>query len=513
MSLRFRLLLAAVAIVAVSLVVSGTLTGVLVRNLEFVHAKDQLARSALAYRTPIQRDELECVNWARSGACLQSRRLSIEQFRSNLQADLNNLNLNGDRLILLSKIPAHRATEAAPPPVVVFDSDGSLPLDQPLEIGNPSKFIFGDPVAERTLQLQGTHYLAAAAQLTNNINAGFIVLARPQDRVAAQVTNDLVPLVMQAAGTALILAVVVALLLSRALTRPLHELKRAAEDIAAGNYARRVDLRSTDEIGVVGQAFNGMAEAVERSRTQQRDFLANVSHELKTPLTSLIGFSQALMDGSLRNEKDKAKAAAILHEEAQRVLRMSQELLDLARVESGQLTLDTQPVDLGAQLRQEIDLVRPRAEAHNLKLRVGLPSGLPPVRADPDRLHQILENLLDNAVKYAPAGSEVTISARADNGRVETTIRNRVGTDRPDPERIFDRFYRADPSRSSGGAGLGLSISRELAGAQRGNLDAELEGNDLIMRLALPAYGEQSRPRETPSPTPMRLRTDPQPRS
>src|SRR5919199_2575177 len=338
MTLRIRLLLAAVGIVAVSLALSGALTGILVRNLEFEHAQDQLARSALAYRTPIQRDEVgECLQYARNGSCLQARRYNLEQFRANLQADLQNLNLNGDRLILLGKIPAHPPGEPAEPPVVVFDSGGTLPLDQPLDIGNPSKKVSGDPIAERTIVIDGMQYLAAAAQLTNVTNAGFVVLARPRDRIAAQVTRDLVPLVAGAAGAALVLALVITLLLSRALTKPLGELQSAAEDIAAGNYARRVDLRGTDEIGVVGQAFNRMAEAVERSRTQQREFLANASHELKTPLTSLLGFSQALVDGSIREEKDRARAAAILHEEAQRVLRMSQELLDLARAESGQL--------------------------------------------------------------------------------------------------------------------------------------------------------------------------------
>jgi signal transduction histidine kinase len=466
MTLRIRLLLAAVGIVAVSLALSGALTGILVRNLEFEHAQDQLARSALAYRTPIQRDEVgECLQYARNGSCLQARRYNLEQFRANLQADLQNLNLNGDRLILLGKIPAHPPGEPAEAPVVVFDSGGTLPLDQPLDIGNPSKKVSGDPIAERTIVLDGMQYLAAAAQLTNVTNAGFVVLARPRDRIAAQVTRDLVPLVAGAAGAALVLALVITLLLSRALTKPLGELQSAAEDIAAGNYARRVDLRGTDEIGVVGQAFNRMAEAVERSRTQQREFLANASHELKTPLTSLLGFSQALVDGSIREERDRARAATILHEEAQRVLRMSQELLDLARAESGQLALDLQPVDLGAQLQQEIELVRPRADVRRLSLWLSLPSGLPPVLADPDRLHQILENLLDNAVKYAPEGSKVAISARGADEQVETTVRNRVGRHEPDPERMFDRFYRADPSRSSaaGGAGLGLALAKSWA--------------------------------------------------
>src|SRR5439155_11280247 len=157
--------------------------------------------------------------------------------------------------------------------------------------------------------------------------------------------------------------------------------------------------------------FNRMAEAVERSRSLQRDFLANVSHELKTPLTSLIGFSQALMDGSLRTEAEKQRAATILNEESRRVLRMSQELLDLARVESGQLHLEPQALDLGALLGQEIEIVRQRAADRGLVIQLAVPTWLPPVLADPERVHQILENLLDNAVKYAPQKTEVWISS------------------------------------------------------------------------------------------------------
>jgi len=322
------------------------------------------------------------------------------------------------------------------------------------------------------------------------------------------------PLLLSA-GAGLLLAFLVTVVLGRMFSKPLAELRNAAEDIAGGNYGRRVKTTGRDEIGVVGQAFNRMAEAVERARVQQRGFLANVSHELKTPLTSLIGFTQALMDGSLQSDTEKARAATILHEEAQRVLRMSQELLDLARVESGQLTLDLHPVDLGVQLHQEIEIIRPRAEVRGLVLQLATPSTLPPVHADPDRLHQILENLLDNAIKYAPEKTSVWISAEARiGGRVMTLITNRVGARAPDPQRMFDRFYRADASRSStGGVGLGLAICRELAVAQQGQLTAELGGDgSLRMKLDLPAAGQPPAQVETPSLPPVRLSPKPQPR-
>src|SRR5437667_12029605 len=211
---------------------------------------------------------------------------------------------------------------------------------------------------------------------------------------------------------------------------------------------------------MLGSAFNRMAEAVERARKVQRDFLANVSHELKTPLTSLIGFSHALVDGSLLGEAERTRAATIVHEESERVLRMAQELLDLARVEAGSISMHIAAVDLGGQLEQELEMLRPRATARGLALKMSVPDDIPPVAADPERLHQILDNLLDNAVKYAPEGSTVNAVARWSGGAVETVVANAAGPPRPAPDRMFDRFYRGDPSRSAaaGGGGPGLGI-------------------------------------------------------
>src|SRR5260370_9303684 len=153
---------------------------------------------------------------------------------------------------------------------------------------------------------------------------------------------------------------------------------------------------------MLGSAFNRMAEAVERSRKVQRDFLANVSHELKTPLTSLIGFSQALIDGSLLSDVERTRAATIVHEESERVLRMPQELLDLARVEAGPISMHISAVDLGGQLQHDLEMARPRAGVRTLSLRVNVPDDIPPAPADPARPHQFLDSLLDNPSKSPP---------------------------------------------------------------------------------------------------------------
>jgi signal transduction histidine kinase len=507
LSLRFRLLLATIAIVAVSLTLSGVLTGILVLQLQFNDTLDQMAKQALLLKP--QLTAADCTHWIQLTPTAPKRCTStVQDLVDRLESDPAALSVPpGDRLILLSK-PSRLAPQEM---LVIYDSDGTIPLGTTIPLGRDT-VVAGAHVRKGQHALDGTDYLIAGAQL-NTTHVGFAVLARPRDAVASQATGQLVRPILTAAAAGLLLAIAVTALLARAFSRPLRELRRAAEDIAGGNYGRRVRHVGQDEIGVVGQSFNRMAEAVERARHQQRTFLANVSHELKTPLTSLIGFSQALMDGSLRTPEEKERAATILHEEAQRVLRMSQELLDLARVESGQLTLNPHPVDLGVQLQQEIELVRNRAEFRRLTLQLVVPTALPPVHADPDRLHQILDNLLDNAVKYAPEGTTVWISAENGPGyRITTTVRNRVGVQPPDPTRMFDRFYRGDPSRSSAsGVGLGLAISRELAIAQQGDLRAELGADgSLSMKLDLPVAVQPPQPLQTPSRGQVRLAPRPQ---
>jgi two-component system, OmpR family, sensor kinase len=363
-------------------------------------------------------------------------------------------------------------------------------------------------VAEAQPSLAGQQYLAAVVAIPparDPLGAMYLVVARPRASVTAAAAGQLAPLLLLAGGAALVVAMLLVVLVGRSLTRPLAQLAAAAEDVAAGNYSRRVGIRGHDEIGMLGAAFDRMAEAVERARKVQRDFLANVSHELKTPLTSLIGFSQALVDGSLKSEADRSRAAAIVHEESERVLRMAQELLDLARVEAGSISFHIRAVDLAGQLQQELEIVRPRADARALVLTLDVPSNLPPVAADPERLHQILDNLLDNAVKYAPEGTTIQAVARHDGGAVETVMSNPAGLRHPDPERMFDRFYRADPSRSAaaGGVGLGLAISRELATAMKGRLWADFDESGYVhLHLLLPAAGQPTPP---PAPAPSKI--------
>jgi two-component system sensor histidine kinase BaeS len=472
------LLAAAAGIVAVSLLLSGALTWLLVRNLEVQAAQDQLDRAIVAARPAVV--HLQCFNPppgpAQPGGAF-CRLADPAEYMNRL----NGLSptLNADRLILLGRDRT-----------ILYDSQGQDTLGQVITVV-ASKRIAN--VGEAHATFGGQSYLIAASSIPptrDPVGAAYIVLAVPMNAVATAAAGELVGRLMLAAGAALLVAMLLALLLSRSLTRPLSQLAGAAEDIAAGHYSRRVGISGPDEIGKLGSAFDRMAEAVERARKVQRDFLANVSHELKTPLTSLIGFSQALVDGSIKTDKERRQAATIVHEESERVLRMAQELLDLARVETGAISIHLAPVDLGGQLEQELEVIRPRAASRELEVTLSVPPQLSPVTADAERLHQVLDNLLDNAVKYAPPGARIAVTAEAVGDAIEITVANPTGEHRPDPQRMFDRFYRADPSRSAaaGGVGLGLAISRELVAAMGGRMWAEIdaEGN-LQLHVSLPS--------------------------
>ena len=476
-----------------SLLLGGALTWVLVRDLEFRAVQDQLDRGVVPVTVQVKYQE--CLNRPAvpTNVGAATCRLDAPVDYEDRLASIVVPTLNGNRLLLLD---AQKR--------VLFDSGGTDMFVTVIPI-TPSQRVAN--VLEARTTLGGQAYFAAAVKIAaarNPIGANYVVLAQPQALVASAAAGDLLGRLLEAGGVALVVAMLLVLLVSRTLTQPLSQLAGAAEDIAAGNYSRRVGIRGHDEIGMLGAAFNRMAEAVERARKTQRDFLANVSHELKTPLTSLIGFSQALVDGSLLSEVERSRAATIIHEESERVLRMAQELLDLARVEAGSISMHITAVDLAGHLQQELEMVRRRADKRRLELNLTVPPAIPPVAADPERLHQILDNLLDNAVKYAEEGTAIRISAMTNISGVETVVANATSTHRPDAERMFDRFYRADPSRSAaaGGVGLGLAISRELAAAMRGRLWADYDdAGNLRLHLLLPAAAKPA-PAAEPAPAP-----------
>ena len=381
---------------------------------------------------------------------------------------------------------------------VVLDTEDLEPmLGERLSISSVEPEAGGDEMqsfrAIRTSVAGEDLYLFTPSSPLPTVRAGF-PFRQPQSTVAiavpaTDVTSawaQLLPRFAIAGGMAAIFAVVVATLLSARITRPVAAMTRASEAMAAGDYDQRIDVRGDHEVATLAHAFNQMAGRVSRSSRAMRQLLANVSHELKTPLTSIQGFSQAIVDGVAADPEEQKRLAGVIHEEAERMRGLVDDLLYLSSIESGELALTLDEIDLDALIDASVRRFAFQAEAAGVTVRSQLDGGR--VTADGGRLEQVLANLLDNALRFAPAGSEVTVSARSEGGDAVIAVRNR-GEPIPAQElpQVFDRFYQADPARSDGAhSGLGLAIVRELAQAHGGRVSAtstRADGTTFTVRL------------------------------
>ena len=343
-------------------------------------------------------------------------------------------------------------------------------------------FIDGTLVADDGTRLNyaATGLEPAAAE---RFNASHVVFALPNENRQA-VLGDLTPRLIVAGGFALLAAIILALLLSRSIYRPLEATTAAARSVARGRYDQKVRVSGSKEARELAESFNQMTEEVQKQQAALRDFLANVSHDLQTPLTSINGFSQALMDGTVDDDESQATAYRIIEEESRRLLRLVEGLLDLSRMEAGQLELVLEPLAVDELLQHVYDLFSLRAEELEAELVVQA-EPVPEVIGDADRLEQVMANLVDNALRYTPAGGRVVLSTRLEsNATVSLSVSDSgPGISEEAIPHLFDRFYKGG---RQGGTGLGLAISRELVRAQRGEIQVESElGRGTTFRVYL----------------------------
>lgn len=274
------------------------------------------------------------------------------------------------------------------------------------------------------------------------------------------------------------------------LARPLRALQQASRRIAAGDLEARISSQEAGELGEVAQAFNRMAEALARAEQQRRQMLADIAHELRTPLGILQGHLEALMDGVLPLELEQI---AQIHDEVRHLARLVEDLRLLTLAEAGQLRLHPEPVDLRQLIEEVADEVALQAAEKGIEVEIRLPEALPIVRADPLRLRQVLINLLANAVRYTPPGGRITVEASDRGDAVRVDVRDTgVGIAPEDLPYVFDRFYRAEKSRtrSDGGSGLGLAIVKSLVEAHGGQVGVEsAPGKGARFFFTLPRQG------------------------
>ncbi len=274
-----------------------------------------------------------------------------------------------------------------------------------------------------------------------------------------------------------IIAGVISLLLGAALflsvTSPLRQLKKAAVAISRGDLSQRVEIHSKDELGEVGQTFNQMAENLDRAETQRKRLIADVAHELRTPIAVMQANLEAMLDGVL--PLDEEQVAALLNESLS-LKRLVGDLRLLSLAESGELKLEKQMTMIDALIREAADRISVQAQENGVSLELDLTENLPAVFVDPGRITQVLNNLIGNALRYTPQGGKIMMSAQkspeSSNFIQVSVCDNGPGIDPADLPFVFDRFYRADKSRAhaGGGSGLGLAIVKQLVEAHGGKV-------------------------------------------
>lgn len=283
-------------------------------------------------------------------------------------------------------------------------------------------------------------------------------------------------------------AVIIGLALSARLSAPIAHLVAASRRIAAGRYAERVPVASADEIGELAGSFNQMAEALESTERRRLQLVGDIAHELRTPLATLDGYLEGLQDGVIRPDEATWQ---VLRRETVRLSNLINDLQELWRAEARQLPLSIAAVDVEAELAALRGRFATQAGAGGIEIISAHPSRGLAVRADRDRLAQILDNFVSNAIRYAPSGTGIRLSARSEGEGVAIAVSDDgPGLTEEQRERVFDRFYRVDPSRSRelGGAGIGLAIARALAEAMGGRVEALSEGpgRGATFRVILP---------------------------
>lgn len=284
-------------------------------------------------------------------------------------------------------------------------------------------------------------------------------------------------------------AAAVSWLLATRIARPIEELSHVANELAAGRLETRAPPPVIDdELAQLTTAFNGMADALERTEATRRRLLADLAHELRTPLATIEAYHEGLADGVVEATPD---TAAVLADATGRLRRLVDDVALVSRAEEGQLQLASEPVDVRRLVRRAVEVAQRDADDEGVELRAELPEHDLTVLGDPDRLAQVLANLMANAVEHTPQGGRVTVGVALRDGQVEIAVADTgAGIAHEHLPHVFERFYRADPSRRRvAGSGIGLTISRAIVLAHGGELTAESPGPGLGATLTarLPA--------------------------
>jgi len=360
--------------------------------------------------------------------------------------------------------------------VLLYSKDRQLILDTystqevPLSFPEQRLILRKTPIVRDE---NGASWLYSVEKLPDST---YLVIASPRPRISIFniFTDDFLPLILQSGLIALLLSLVLAFLFARWIADPLQKVMLAVRNLPSAEI-KPVETSGPHEIQELTRAFNDMIARMQASQKSQREFVANVSHELKTPLTSVQGFAQAMLDGTADTSDARQKAAQVIYDESGRMQRMVLDLLDLARLDAGTADITMSPVNMFGLLQAVAEKFAPQSQRAGVDIKVDVAANLQTITADGDRLAQVFTNLVDNALKFTPRGGLISLHVSVANGEMLVSVSD-TGTGIPVEAQahIFDRFYQADPARKGGekhGAGLGLAIAHEIVQAHGGRIN------------------------------------------
>jgi signal transduction histidine kinase len=336
---------------------------------------------------------------------------------------------------------------------------------------------------------QGEHIGLVAQPIGPEKNPQWVAVYSRSFEEVAETVSFIRGRVLWATAAALLIALVGGYFVAHRLARRVRRVERAAADVAHGHFQEPLPVDSEDELGQLTRTFNDMQRQLREVDIARKEFIATASHELRTPIFSLAGFVELLQDEDL-DEDTRREFVDTMREQVERLQKLSVDLLDLSRLDSGSVELHTEPVDLAELTRSVVGEFRPALRDHRTELRMDVAEEGPLADCDRERVAQIMRILLDNALRHTPEGTDVTVSAQRDNGAAEFTVADAgPGLPAGSRDKAFERFYTGDAAR---GAGLGLAIARELAERMDGRLVLDDREDSTAFVLKLPTNGSES---------------------
>lgn len=332
----------------------------------------------------------------------------------------------------------------------------------------------GEPVLKSGFEERfGRKILSVAIPLLDNSRLeGIIYLYVPLAKIS-ELTVDFSFLWLVGGVAFILLAAFLGFKMLHKLTRPLTAMKEAAEKVSKGDYSARVDIKSSDEIGQLANAFNHMSESIQKEDEKKREFLADVSHELRTPISYIKGYSEALETGLIKNAEEQGKYLKLINREAGRMVKIVADLLDLSRLDAEEYKLMKNPFPLAQLIEDFIIKYGPAMEEKRISLTLDLDPDII-INADEGRMEQIFQNIIDNAIRYSESEGEISISLLKHSFGCVVEIKDTgIGIPEEDIQNLTSRFYRVNKARSraDGGTGLGLAIVNKLVNLHEGRME------------------------------------------